>query len=67
MSAWLEEGLLREGVLVSVLQEDRMLSVGALVSVWLGEGVQRWEAGIVECLTRRGSLELGGWHMCVFV
>ena len=30
MSAWLEEGFLRERALVSVLHEDRMLSVGAL-------------------------------------
>ena len=54
MSASLEEGLLRERALVSVLQDDRMLSVGALVSVWLGEGVPRWEAGLGECLTRDG-------------
>ena len=31
-----------EVALVSVLQEDRMLSMGALGSVWLGDGVARW-------------------------
>ena len=32
MSVWLEEGVQREGALTSILQEDRVLSVGALVS-----------------------------------
>ena len=41
--------------LVSVLQEDRMLNVGALVSVGLGDGVPRWGANIGECLTSHGT------------
>ena len=38
---FLEEGLQRERTLVNVLQEDRLLSVGALVSIWPENGVPR--------------------------
>ena len=52
----------REAALGSVLQEDRMLSVGALVSIWLGDGVPSWGAGIGECLSRNG---LPRWGMAL--
>ena len=61
MSAWLEEGLHWEGALVGVLQEDRMLSVEALVSVCLGEGVARWWTFISECLSMGRNAEMGEW------
>ena len=33
-----------------------------LVSVWLGDGVPRWGAGIGGCLIRGRGAEMGGWH-----
>ena len=36
------------------------------MSIWVEEGVPRWEAGIGECLAWRVGAEIGGWHWCVF-
>ena len=52
---------------MSALQDDRILNVGSLVSVWLGDRVARWWAYISECLSMGWNAEMGGWHWLAFV
>ena len=82
MIAWLEEGVHREGALLSVLKEDRMLSVAAMVSVCQGMecrdgalelvsvslgGTVCWGTGIGKCLARRQSAGIRRGHALVSI